>query len=184
MLIVQTRRPDHSQRSHDLSTHACRSADKDKVAHGGHGFIKPDNDSYRFLFCVEIRAKQLHHFFFLFQRPQHVLKTLPIILAGDKVSRAFDEYYLSTHVPIANALPGLRRNEVSKVSGSLDGSTPPYHLLAELYFDRERMRRAAGHRLAWKLVAQWWLRQADLAPVELARMAAEDLAGGVGGHLY
>src|SRR5262249_15220847 len=47
--------------------------------------------------------------------------------------------------------------------------------------DRERMRRAAGHRLAWKLVAEWWLRQPDRAPVELARMASEDLAGGVAG---
>jgi hypothetical protein len=53
--------------------------------------------------------------------------------------------------------------------------------LAELYFDRERMRRAAGHRLAWKLVAEWWLRQPDRAPVELARMASEDLAGGAAG---
>src|SRR5260221_1482302 len=48
---------------------------------------------------------------------------------------AFDEYYLSTHVPIANALPGLRRNEVSKVSGTLDGSTSPYYLHCDLYFD-------------------------------------------------
>jgi hypothetical protein len=54
--------------------------------------------------------------------------------------------------------------------------------LAALYFDRERMRRAAGHRLAWKLVAEWWLRPADRAPVELARMASEDLAGGVAGQ--
>jgi uncharacterized protein (TIGR02118 family) len=40
---------------------------------------------------------------------------------------ALDEYYLGTHVPIANAIPGLRRNEVSKVSGTLDGSTSPYY---------------------------------------------------------
>jgi len=48
---------------------------------------------------------------------------------------AFDKYYLETHVPLADAVPGLRRNEVSRVSGSLDGSTPLYHLQAELYFD-------------------------------------------------
>jgi uncharacterized protein (TIGR02118 family) len=48
---------------------------------------------------------------------------------------AFDKYYLESHVPIADALPGLRRNEVSRVSGTLDGSTPLYHLQAELYFD-------------------------------------------------
>jgi uncharacterized protein (TIGR02118 family) len=48
---------------------------------------------------------------------------------------AFDEYYLGTHVPIADAIPGLRRNEVSKVAGTLDGSPALYHLQAELYFD-------------------------------------------------
>ncbi|HYT89148.1 MAG TPA: tubulin-like doman-containing protein, partial [Gemmataceae bacterium] len=54
--------------------------------------------------------------------------------------------------------------------------------LAEIYFDRERMRRAASHRLAWKLVAEWWLRQPDKAPVELSQMTTDDLAGGVGGQ--
>lgn len=48
---------------------------------------------------------------------------------------AFDSYYMDKHVPLADALPGIRRNEVSKVSGALDGSTPPYHLVAELHFD-------------------------------------------------
>ncbi|HEY2303732.1 MAG TPA: EthD family reductase [Acidimicrobiales bacterium] len=48
---------------------------------------------------------------------------------------AFDEYYLGTHVPIADAIPGLRRNEVSKVAGTLDGCPALYHLQAELYFD-------------------------------------------------
>lgn len=52
--------------------------------------------------------------------------------------------------------------------------------LAEIYFDRERMRRAAGHRLAHKLVSEWWLRAPDRAPVEVARLAAEDVAGAGG----
>jgi uncharacterized protein (TIGR02118 family) len=47
---------------------------------------------------------------------------------------AFDAYYFGTHVPLANKLPGLARMEVSKLSGSLDGSPAPYHLAADLYF--------------------------------------------------
>jgi uncharacterized protein (TIGR02118 family) len=47
----------------------------------------------------------------------------------------FDEYYMGRHVPLVAAIPGLRRNEVARVSGSLDGTPAPYHLLAELYFD-------------------------------------------------
>ena len=56
---------------------------------------------------------------------------------------AFDAYYMDKHVPLADALPGIRRNEVSKVSGSLDGSVPPYHLVAELHFDSSDALMAA-----------------------------------------
>jgi uncharacterized protein (TIGR02118 family) len=56
---------------------------------------------------------------------------------------AFDKYYLESHVPLADALPGIRRNEVSKVSGTLDGSAPLYHLQAELYFDSADALNAA-----------------------------------------
>jgi uncharacterized protein (TIGR02118 family) len=47
---------------------------------------------------------------------------------------AFDEHYFATHIPLADAIPGLRRNQVSKLS-SLDGTPSPYHLQAELWFD-------------------------------------------------
>jgi len=58
---------------------------------------------------------------------------------------AFDTYYFGTHVPLANKLPGLARMEVSKLSGSLDGSPAPYHLDADLYFaSTEAMMAALG----------------------------------------
>jgi uncharacterized protein (TIGR02118 family) len=56
---------------------------------------------------------------------------------------AFDSYYMQKHVPLADALPGIRRNEVSKVGRSLDGSVPPYHLVAELHFDDSDALKAA-----------------------------------------
>ncbi len=52
--------------------------------------------------------------------------------------------------------------------------------LSQIYFDRERMRRAASHRLAWRLVHDWWLRAAGTASELLAR-AREDIEGGAGG---
>lgn len=55
---------------------------------------------------------------------------------------AFDTHYFGTHVPLADKIPGLRRNEVSVLS-SLDGSRSPYHLLAELYFDDAAALQAA-----------------------------------------
>src|SRR5262245_23593830 len=48
---------------------------------------------------------------------------------------AFDTYYLSTHVPLAKTVPGLRRYEVS--TGTALGPNGPsnIHLVATLHFD-------------------------------------------------
>ncbi len=48
---------------------------------------------------------------------------------------AFDQYYESTHAPLAEKIPDLRRFEAGKVLGTPDGAAAPYHLIAELYFD-------------------------------------------------
>ncbi|MBM7365488.1 EthD family reductase [Gordonia hydrophobica] len=50
---------------------------------------------------------------------------------------AFDEYYTSTHMPLAAKLPGLRSVAVSK-GDTLDGSTPDVYQVAELYFDSKQ----------------------------------------------
>lgn len=48
---------------------------------------------------------------------------------------AFDAYYASTHTPIAQRIPGLRRLGVSRGSvRSPDGSSP-FHCVAVLDFD-------------------------------------------------
>jgi uncharacterized protein (TIGR02118 family) len=48
---------------------------------------------------------------------------------------AFDAYFTSTHIPIAQQIPGLRRFESGKVLGTPDGSPAPYYFIAELSFD-------------------------------------------------
>lgn len=48
---------------------------------------------------------------------------------------AFDEHYLSTHLPLASTLPGLVRMESARVVGTPDGSAAPYHRTADLYFE-------------------------------------------------
>jgi uncharacterized protein (TIGR02118 family) len=48
---------------------------------------------------------------------------------------AFDEHYASTHRPLAEKVPNLRRFETGKVLGTPDGSPAPYYFLAELWFD-------------------------------------------------
>ena len=47
---------------------------------------------------------------------------------------AFDRHYRETHTPLAEALPGLRKLELSRVKGAPVGE-PRYYLVAEMYFD-------------------------------------------------
>ncbi|MDN5551834.1 MAG: EthD family reductase [Brevibacterium sp.] len=46
---------------------------------------------------------------------------------------AFDEYYRTTHRPLADKIPGVRTWHAGKVS-ALDQSPAPYHLVAVLSF--------------------------------------------------
>ena len=48
---------------------------------------------------------------------------------------AFDAHYASTHRPLAEQIPGLRRFEAGKVLGTPDGAAAPYYFLALLWFD-------------------------------------------------
>lgn len=56
---------------------------------------------------------------------------------------AFDEHYASTHVPLVQKIPNLRRFEPGKVLGTPDGSTAPFYFLAELWFDSAQDLEAA-----------------------------------------
>ena len=47
---------------------------------------------------------------------------------------AFDKYYESTHAPMVGPIPGVK-SFTYRHCASLDGSTPPYYLIAELGFD-------------------------------------------------
>jgi uncharacterized protein (TIGR02118 family) len=46
----------------------------------------------------------------------------------------FDKRYFEGHLPIASKIPGLKRMEVAKMTGSPQGEAE-YYLIAELYFD-------------------------------------------------
>lgn len=48
---------------------------------------------------------------------------------------AFDAHYASTHAPLAEKIPGLRRFEAGKVLGTVDGAEAPFYFIAELLFD-------------------------------------------------
>jgi uncharacterized protein (TIGR02118 family) len=54
---------------------------------------------------------------------------------------AFESHYLSVHMPLAHAMPGLLRAE----SGKFAGRDQPYYRAAELWFaDQEALNAAAS----------------------------------------
>lgn len=48
---------------------------------------------------------------------------------------AFEDHYLSVHMPLAAKIPGLQRAETSLCVATPDGSPLPFHRIAELYFE-------------------------------------------------
>jgi uncharacterized protein (TIGR02118 family) len=58
-----------------------------------------------------------------------------IVLYGHpEDAAAFDRHYETVHVPLAEKIPGMRSCTLGRPA-SLDGSQPPYHLVAQLTFD-------------------------------------------------
>ena len=55
---------------------------------------------------------------------------------------AFETHYTQIHAPLARKMPGLRKLEVSHVTGS-PGGEPKFYMMAELYFDDKDSMLAA-----------------------------------------
>ena len=54
----------------------------------------------------------------------------------------FDRYYAQVHTPLVKKIPGLRRLEVTRLTGAPSGASD-LHQIAELYFDNAAAREAA-----------------------------------------
>ncbi|MEK6799564.1 MAG: EthD family reductase [Planctomycetota bacterium] len=55
---------------------------------------------------------------------------------------AFEKHYTEIHTPLARKMPGLRRLEVCRFTGSPAGEAK-YYLMAEMYFDSKEAMIAA-----------------------------------------
>lgn len=60
---------------------------------------------------------------------------LLVMYKTPKDPAAFDRYYFDKHVPLANAIPGLRKYEVSKGPVATPAGPSGIHLVAILHFD-------------------------------------------------
>ena len=48
---------------------------------------------------------------------------------------AFAQHYFQTHIPLARAIPGLRKYEVSRGLITTIAGSPDIHMIGTLYFD-------------------------------------------------
>jgi uncharacterized protein (TIGR02118 family) len=60
---------------------------------------------------------------------------LTLLYGHPKDAAAFERYYAETHMPIAAQMKGVKRIELSKVTGTPDDGAPAFYRMAELYFD-------------------------------------------------
>ncbi len=56
---------------------------------------------------------------------------------------AFDKHYLGVHIPLCEKLPGIKRIEVTKYKGTMDGKPAPYYIQTDLVFDSQDAAMAA-----------------------------------------
>ncbi|MGZ3499102.1 MAG: EthD family reductase [Vulcanimicrobiaceae bacterium] len=70
-----------------------------------------------------------------------------VVTVGYKWGLALDfNYYAGAHTTLVHSnfgALGMRRFEVRKILATADGSTPPYQLIASLYFDDAKTFEAA-----------------------------------------
>ena len=64
-----------------------------------------------------------------------MVKCIALYKKPDDVG-AFETHYNEIHAPLARKIPGLRKLEVSRMTGS-PGGEPKFYMMAELYFDDE-----------------------------------------------
>jgi uncharacterized protein (TIGR02118 family) len=62
---------------------------------------------------------------------------------------AFEEYYLGTHVPIASAVPHLKRIVTTRTSDGFEGGETEHYRVAEMVFDSREEMHASEASPEW-----------------------------------
>lgn len=68
---------------------------------------------------------------------------LTVLYGHPEEPEAFEEYYANTHLPLVAKIPNMQRFEAGRVAAVDDDGEPPYHRVAELWFESaERMQES------------------------------------------
>jgi uncharacterized protein (TIGR02118 family) len=71
-----------------------------------------------------------------------MVKLIALYRKPDDVEE-FDKHYSEIHTPLVQKMPGLRKLEITRITGAPIGETK-YHLMAEMYFDSLDAMNAAN----------------------------------------
>jgi uncharacterized protein (TIGR02118 family) len=67
---------------------------------------------------------------------------------------ALENFFSSTHLPLAEQLPGLQKSEVSRIVGKPGGDSR-FHLMYELYFpSQDVLYKALGSEVGQELMSE------------------------------
>ena len=64
----------------------------------------------------------------------------------------FDKYYFGKHMPMVYALKEIKKTEVAKLQPAPDGSSPPYYIVTELWFDSPEVFKTMAAGPEWKAI--------------------------------
>jgi uncharacterized protein (TIGR02118 family) len=93
--------------------------------------------------------------------------------ASDRV-KAFEEEYWSTHIPLAEASPGLRRLVLTRTSDGLEGGDPGFYRIAELVWDSAEAFESCAASDEWRALREDAGRLMEKYDVQLAAGLGEE----------
>ena len=67
---------------------------------------------------------------------------------------AFEKHYLGTHVPLAAAVPEIRRLVATRTDAGLESGAPAMYRVAEMIFDDQASLERSAHSPEWKKVRE------------------------------
>lgn len=67
---------------------------------------------------------------------------------------AFEEYYASTHVPRASAVPGLLEITTTRTADGFEGGETPHYRVAEMVFESPEAMARSAESEEWAVMRQ------------------------------
>ena len=75
-----------------------------------------------------------------------------VLYSQPKNAEEFDKYYYGKHMPMLYAVNEIKKVEIARPRSTPNGSTPPYYLITELWFDSPEVFKAVAATPEWNAI--------------------------------